>query len=630
MITIPAFFNQCVSRFPVNVFLWENNGNGYEGTNFEKVQNQVYQMASALIRLGIQKGDRIALMSESRNYWVISELAILFAGAVNVPLSVRLTEPEEIRYRIAHSGSRMVIVSAQQLPKIRSLAGDLPEMEKIIVLDDPGQLEEGEIRLNDLLTDPVDRADAESRLSLLTPGDPANISYTSGTTSDPKGIILTHGNYMVNVQQAYSLMDIGEDWVTLLILPWDHAFAHTAGIFCFMGKGASIAAVQTGKTMMETLKNLPANIRQVRPYLLYSVPAIARNFRKNIEKGISDQGAMAMTLFRYGLKISEIYNDLGINRGSGWRWLLKPLVMMFDALIFSKIRAGFGGRLQYFIGGGALLDIELQKFFYAIGIPMLQGYGLTEASPLISANAFRKHKLGSSGLIVSNMDLKICDEKGHELPLGEQGEIVIRGGNVMAGYWKNPEATAETIRDGWLHTGDMGYVDRDGFLYVSGRFKSLLIADDGEKYSPEGMEEIMLAQSPFIGQIMLYNNQNPYTIALLFPNRERVIRYLKEKGLDPGSEEGIKAALEKLAKEFGEYRKGRRHGEMFPQRWLPAAIGILPEGFTEENHLLNFQMKTVRGKVVERYSGLISLLYTPAGKDILNEVNVKAMRKAMG
>jgi long-chain acyl-CoA synthetase len=523
----------------------------------------------------------------------------------------------------------MVIVSAQQLPKIRSLAVLLPEVEKIIVLDDPGPLEEREVRLEEILMENGDRSGVDTRLAILTPDDPANISYTSGTTSDPKGIILTHGNYMVNVQQAYSLMDIGEDWVILLILPWDHAFAHTAGIFCFMGKGASIAAVQTGKTMMETLKNLPANIRQVRPHLLYSVPAIARNFRKNIEKGISEQGAVAMTLFRYGLKVSEIYNDLGVNRGSGWRWLLKPLVMMFDALIFSKIRAGFGGRLQYFIGGGALLDIELQKFFYAIGIPMLQGYGLTEASPLISANAFRKHKLGSSGLIVKELEVKICDGNGHALPQGEQGEIVIRGGNVMAGYWKNPEATAEAIRDGWLHTGDMGYVDTDGFLYVSGRFKSLLIADDGEKYSPEGMEEIMLAQSPFIEQIMLYNNQNPYTIALLFPNRERVARYLKEKGLEPGSEEGIKAALEKLAKELGEYRKGRRYGEMFPQRWLPAAIGVLPEGFSEENHLLNFQMKTVRGKVVERYSGLITLLYTPAGKDILNEENRKAMKRAL-
>jgi long-chain acyl-CoA synthetase len=300
--------------------------------------------------------------------------------------------------------------------------------------------------------------------------------------------------------------------------------------------------------------------------------------------------------------------------------------MVFDVLIFNKIREGFGGRLQFFIGGGALLDIELQRFFYAIGIPMLQGYGLTEAAPLISANSIQCHKLGSSGLIVENLELKICDADGRNLAAGEKGEIVIRGENVMAGYWMNPEATDAALQNGWLHTGDMGYLDRDGFLYVLGRFKSLLIADDGEKYSPEGMEEMMMAQSPVIEQCMLYNNQNPYTVILVYPNREKIIHFLHDKKLDPSSLQGIHAALDHIAQELSEYRTGRNHGDLFPQRWLPAAIGILDEGFTVENHLLNFQLKAVRGKVIERFDSVIRNLYTPDGKNIRNEQNAKALR----
>jgi long-chain acyl-CoA synthetase len=189
----------------------------------------------------------------------------------------------------------------------------------------------------------------------------------------------------------------------------------------------------------------------------------------------------------------------------------------------------------------------------------------------------------------------------------------------MVGYWKNEVATRETIRDGWLYTGDMGYMDADGFLYVLGRFKSLLIADDGEKYSPEGIEEAFCDQSRYIDQCMLYNNQNPYTVALIVPSREALKKFLREKHLDPTSDEGIVAALKLIESEIGEYRTGRKYGNMFPQRWLPPAIGILDEPFTEDNHMLNSTMKMVRGKITEHYRNLITFLYTPEAKDITNK-----------
>jgi len=631
MNTLLNFFTQSVGKFHDNIFLWENKGNGYIGTTYGETKAQVDFFAAGLLSMGVKNGDRIALLSEARNDWVISEFGILFCGAVNVPLSVRMNEPGELIFRLNHSGARMIIVSGNQIGKIRNILDELTTLEKVIVLDEIPDNTNCELSALSLKKSgqhflAAHRDLFDERVASVRPDDYANISYTSGTTADPKGIILTHRNYVANILQGYSLMDISEDFTTLLILPWDHAFAHTAGIYCFMGKGASVASVQVGKTPMESLKNLPKNIREIRPHLLFTVPAIAKNFKKNIEKSIKAKGAFTGLLFHLGLKVAFLYNDHGFNRGRGWKAFLKPLTLFFDFLVFKKIRGGLGGRLEFFIGGGALLDIELQKFFYALGIPMLQGYGLTEAAPMISSNSISKHKLGSSGHLVANLELKICDEQGNILAADEKGEIVIKGENVMAGYWMNEEATRNTIKNGWLHTGDLGYLDNDGFLYVLGRFKSLLIADDGEKYSPESMEELFTSQSAFIEQCMLYNNQNPYTVALVVPGREALLRYLASKQLDPATVEGQKCALEKIEQELQAYRSGNKYGTLFPQRWLPAATAILKEGFTEENQLLNFQLKMIRTKIITKYSQQIRYLYTAPGKNICNEHNMQAMK----
>ncbi|MBP1666733.1 MAG: long-chain-fatty-acid-CoA ligase, partial [Bacteroidetes bacterium] len=229
--------------------------------------------------------------------------------------------------------------------------------------------------------------------------------------------------------------------------------------------------------------------------------------------------------------------------------------------------------------------------------------------------------------LVNNMDLKICDDDGNELPAGEKGEIVIRGGNVMYGYWKNEAATRETIKDGWLHTGDMGYMTDDGFLYVLGRFKSLLIADDGEKFSPEGIEEAMTEQSKYIDQCMLYNNQKPYTVCLIVPNQHSLKLFLEEKNLTASSEEGKRAILNLIENEVNEYRTNGKYGTMFPQRWLPVAVAILEEGFNEENGLMNSTMKIVRGKIMDKYQALIDFLYTPEAKAITNERNLEEVEK---
>ena len=331
-------------------------------------------------------------------------------------------------------------------------------------------------------------------------------------------------------------------------------------------------------------------------------------------------------MFDFALKVAYIYNGDGReDKGRGVRFLLKPLVSLFDHMLFTKVRENFGGQLKFFIGGGALLDKDLQKFYYAIGLPMYQGYGLSEATPVISTNGPHRHTFGSSGMLVRPLDLKICDADGKELPAGEKGEIVIRGENVMAGYWKNPVSTAETVRDGWLYTGDMGYMGHDGLLYVLGRFKSLLIGSDGEKYSPEGIEEALVEHSSCIDQLILYNNQSPYTVALVVPNKDRLKKHLAHQHLDLSSDKGREEAIRIIQSQIDRFRKGGDLSALFPDRWLPAAFAILPEPFTEQNGMVNSTMKIVRGKIEKAYASRIDHLYTPEGKNPVNEENKKAL-----
>jgi long-chain acyl-CoA synthetase len=386
-----------------------------------------------------------------------------------------------------------------------------------------------------------------------------------------------------------------------------------------MKVGASIASVAAGKSAMEILRNVPKSLKAINPHLLMSVPALATNFKNSIEGGIQKQGKMAYRLFQQGLKVAYIYNGEGYKRGRGSRALLKPLVAFYDRIIFSKIRENFASNLEYFIGGGALLDIELQRFFYAIGIPMYQGYGLSEASPIISANSKEAHKLGSSGKPLPRMEIMIVDEEMNPLPVGEKGEIIVRGGNVMKGYWKNPEATAEAIIDGWLRTGDMGYLDADGYLYVLGRTKSLLISNDGEKFSPEGIEESIMAKSEYIGQCVLHNNQSPYTTALLTLNSDA----LKQRTSDPAE------AAQIIADEIAQYLKGGSNDGLFPYRWIPSTFALIEEPFSEQNGLVNSTMKIVKHKVYERYAQEIEMLHTAEGKRPDSKSNLEVLGKLL-
>lgn len=629
--TLVDLFENSVRENADRVFLLEKKTDRYEPFTYRQVREQVCMLGAGLCSLGVLKGDNLAILSEGRNDWIIGELAMFYAGGVNVPLSIKLEEANDLLFRLRHAEVKYILVSGQQLHKIRKIKDSLPDLRQIIVFDDM-PLEDKEISLASVKESGKKWLEANSEKALMEIAesikndDYATITYTSGTTADPKGVILTHRNYTANVEQALSCVDIDHTWRTLVILPLDHCFAHVVGFYIFMSKGASVATVQVGRTPMETLKNIPQNIKEVKPHLILSVPALAKNFKKNIEQGIRNKGPKVKRMFESALELAYKYNGDGSGeKGKGWRFLLKPALKFYDAVLFSKIRENFGGNMKFFIGGGALLDKDLQKFYYAIGIPMYQGYGLSEATPVISTNGPARHKFGSSGVPVKPLDLKICDLDGKELPEGEKGEIVVKGENVMAGYWKNPEATAEMVRDGWLYTGDMGYV-KDGLLYVLGRFKSLLISSDGEKYSPEGIEEALVQHCATIDQVILYNNQSPYTVALVVPNMECLRHHVSKMGLEIGSEAGKKEALDYMQSHIDRFRKGGEFEGMFPERWLPSAFAVLPEAFTEQNGMMNSTMKIVRGKVEKHYSDRIAYLYTPEGKNCQNEKNRESLK----
>ncbi len=630
--TLVDLFEESVRLYPNNTFLLEKTDKEFQPTTYAQVKEQVYRLGAGLQALGVKKGDTMALLSEGRNMWIIGELAMFYAGAINVPLSIKLEESNDLLFRLIHGDVQYVMVSAQQLKKIRLIKDQLPAIKKIIVFDEVQEYQDREMSLAELQKMGDEFLATHTMEEFLAVGksiendDYATITYTSGTTADPKGVVLTHRNYTANVEQALTLVAIDQTWRTLIILPLDHCFAHVVGFYIMMSKGATVATVQVGRNPMETLKNIPKNIKEVRPHFILSVPALAKTFKKNIEGAIRAKGATTEKLFNMGLKVKQIYYGDSNLDPKGWRIFLQPIVALFDKLIFSKVRENFGGELKFFIGGGALLDKDLQKFYVGVGMPMYQGYGLSEATPVISSNGPEKYRFGSSGKLVKPIELKICDSEGKELPLGEMGEIVVKGENVMAGYWKNPESSAETVRDGYLYTGDLGYMTAEGLLYVKGRFKSLLISSDGEKYSPEGIEESLVELSPYIDQVMLYNNQSPYTTALIVPNKERLRAALKEQGLGLDTEEGRKAALTLINNSVARFKKGGDLETMFPDRWLPSGLAILAEPFTEQNQMINSTMKMVRGKIEKAYTERLAYLYTPEGKQLMNQQNIDALK----
>ncbi len=619
-------------------YVSDKTDNGWEGQTFGQVDAVSSHLAIGLIKEGLHPFDKVGLMSEGRGSWIVSELSILKTRAVAVPLSIKL-QPEEIAFRLLHSESKFLIVSKNCINKAVAIADKLRDANlKIVYLDkSDAELEGYRAQLPELMfyDDLVKFGQLHyseygtvlnERMSQVTEDDLVAISYTSGTMGNPKGIMLTHLNYWSNSHDAVQYFRLENHLRLFVILPLDHSFAHTVGIYCGLLCGLSLYFVNSRGGLRNQLKNIVPNIKEVQPEFMLSVPALMSNFMRKIQDAVAKKGKFANWLFKKGLRHGILYYGDGFQKQSLMRRAVRyPLYSLAEKMVFSKVRKVFGDKFRFFICGGAAFEIKQQQFFNCIGAPVMQGYGLTEAAPIISVNQRHRHKFGSSGGILSGIDCKILDHDGKELPPNTKGLVTVKGLNTMKGYFKNDAATAEAIIDGRLNTGDMGYIDSDGFLYVTGREKALLISSDGEKYSPEEIEDAITNCSDYVMQCVLYNDHCKYTTALIALDRDRLSNYAKEQGIT--SPEKL---LDVVTKSFYNFTDDYAYKDMFPKQWIPSVFHIVAEPFSEQNGMVNSTLKIIRFKVVANYKSALEMMTTPEGKAENEAQNLKLMEELIG
>jgi len=622
-------------------YTYEKSDEGWVKKTFSEVDNDSNYLGSYLIASGIQKEDKIAILSEGRIGWVSGEYGLLKAGAISVPLSIKLL-PDEVLFRLNHSGSKGIFLSHNTFEKIAPIWDKIEQKNfKVYYLDNDIEkirddahefhieLDKDVVTFSKMIEEgkslyEKDPSALKSCVENIQENDVVTISYTSGTTGNPKGIMLTQLNYYANSNDAMDFFHLPEGFKTLLVLPLDHSFAHTVGIYISLLKGIAIYFVDARGGSVNTLKNIPINLKEVSPDFLLTVPALTGNFMKKISDGIKEKGGFIDWLFNAGLNAGIAINQNGFKKAGLLTQILNFIpYKLANALIFKKVRSIFGDNLQFCVGGGALLDIKQQKFFYTLGVPVYQGYGLTEATPIISANAVHTHKLGTSGPVLPGITCKIVDPDRKELPKGQKGEIAIKGNNIMAGYYKNEKASKEVIDGEWLYTGDMGYMDEDNFLMVVGREKALLISEDGEKYSPEEIEEAIVNCSPLVGQVMVYNDHKKYTTAIITLDIPNVKKLIKEKHIT--DEEVL---MKEIKNSFYKFKYEKDYVNKFPEKWIPSVFSIVEEPFTEGNKMINSTLKMVRYKIVEAYQQNIIEMYnngrttsvSPKNEDIVKKL----------
>ncbi len=633
--TVLTMLEAAAQKYASVAYVSEKKDSGWVNKTYSDVNKDSKLMAYGLLELGFGKGDKIAILAEGRMNWVIGEYGLLKAGCTAVPLSIKLM-PEEILFRLNHSDSKAIVISRNLIEKISPIWQKiLYKNFKILYIEDSKEdlkklnlsfdVEKNVVLISELIelgnkTMGKNEGKLHEITDQISEDDIVTISYTSGTTGNPKGIMLSHLNYFSNSNGAMEYFKIPEFYKSLIVLPLDHSFAHTVGIFISLIKGLSLYFVDARGGSMNTLKNIPINLKEVKPDFLLTVPALTGNFMKKMQDGIDAKGGIVKKIFDAGLKAGIEINGDGYRKAPlSVRMKKMAAYQLANKLIFGKLREVFGGNLKFCVGGGALLDVKQQKFFYAIGTPVFQGYGLTEATPIISANTPFKHKLGTSGGIINGVKCKIIKSDGTQAKVNEKGEIVIWGDNVMKGYYKNPQASAEVLRDGGLYTGDMGYYEEDGFLMVTGREKALLISQDGEKYSPEEIEEAIVNSSEFIEQCMIYNDHKKYTTAIATLNVQKLNLFIKKHHIT-----AKKDLLRVVKDSFHQYKNESEYKDKIPEKWTPSVFMLVAEPFTEENKMINSTLKMVRYKIIETYKNEIDEMYMPE-KDKIADLKNEAL-----
>jgi long-chain acyl-CoA synthetase len=587
--SLPQMFFEQAQRTPDVPFLWHKLGGAWVPTRYGPAAEQVRRLARGLAAFGLKPGERVVLLAESRPEWALADLAIMTAGGITVPAYVTNTTADH-HHVLTHSGAAAVIVSSKVLSKrLLPAAITAPELRWIVAIEDLGLAQRPAKPVfgwNQVLTTGDAAPDqVDERLAALQRCDTACFIYTSGTGGTPKGVMLSHGAIIANCRGAFGVLselNLTHE-LFLSFLPLSHAYEHTAGLYFPISIGAEIYYAESVDKLME-------NIGDVRPTVMTAVPRLYEAMHQRIQRGLARAKPSQRRWFQRTLALGR--------RKALSLAPLSPFEKLLDAacefLVRRKIRLRFGGRLKAFVSGGAALNPDIGAFFLALGLRILQGYGQTEAAPVISVNRLGRVRIDTVGPAIDGVEVKIA----------EDGEILVRGEVVMQGYWRDEEATAKTIRDGWLHTGDIGTLDKDGYLTIRDRKKDLIKLSGGENISPARVEGFLVAQ-PEIGQAMVWGDRRPHLVALLVPETEFLAQWAARQQ-KPGDLAQWREDQD-LIKAMGE-AVNRVNGSLSATERI-RHFTLAPEGFTIENRMLTPSLKIRRHKIRERFGALIDGLY---------------------
>jgi len=550
---------------------------------YRDMAERVQALSIGLQELGVGRGDRVAILSENRPEWAIADYACLAARCTDVPIYPTLPA-KQAEYILRDSGAVAVMVSsAAQLEKVMKIRERLPALAHIIAFDDSAT-GPGVLRFEQL----VDRGRAarerhpDWRASALevAEDDLATLIYTSGTTGDPKGVMLSHGNIASNVTTSVGLFSFTAEDECLSFLPLSHIFERMFGHYCMFHAGVVI-------NYAESVDTVPADMQQIRPQLMASVPRLYEKIYARVLDNVRTSSAHRKRIFAWAREVGERWAEATIARRP-----VSPALRLqralADRLVFAKLRARTGGRIRFFISGGAPLSPDIARFFYAAGLPILEGYGLTETSPVMAVNTFKNHRLGTVGKAIPGVEIRIAHD----------GEIVTRGPNVMCGYFNKPQATAEAIDDeGWFHTGDIGLIDADGYLSITDRKKDLIVTAGGKNIAPQPIENLAKT-SKFVASAVMIGDRRPFPIMLVVPNPAQVKGWAEHKGLPDGDLEQLLDHPDVRQKIEREVRMTLRDLAQFE---MPKKLLILQEDFTVEAGELTPTLK-VRRRIVEEHN----------------------------
>ncbi|HUQ48020.1 MAG TPA: long-chain fatty acid--CoA ligase [Gemmatimonadaceae bacterium] len=588
--TLNELFFKSIEKFDRPDALQFNHNGKYRPVSHREVAMRVQRTALGLGTLGINKGDRVAILSENRPEWAISDYACLTSGYTDVPIYPTLPA-DQIAYILQDSGAVAIFVSSiEQAVKVSAIRNEVPGLKHVISFDALGDAVD--MSLIDLekrgaeVETPETIANYRAVANSVVPDDLATLIYTSGTTGNPKGVMLTHGNIHANVEATRCKLPFNGNDVALSFLPLSHIFERT-GDYLMFATGSSIAYAQG-------LDTVPINMQEVRPTMVFSVPRLYEKMYARVLQNALSGGFVKRKIFLWARDVADKWADVTLSGGKPGP-LLSRKYGLAQKLVFSKIKARTGGRLRYFVSGGAPLAQEINKFFYAAGLTILEGYGLTETSPVISVNTPKDFRIGTVGRPVEGVEVMIAGD----------GEILTRGASVMKGYYNNAQATAEAIdTEGWFHTGDIGEL-RDGFLAITDRKKDIIVTAGGKNIAPQPIENLVKTNK-YVSQAVMIGDKRKFPSILIVPNFEQLETWAKRRNIiwtDRAQLLKMPTIHAKMEKEVNSEIEGLAHYEM------PKKIGLLEHDFSLEKGEMTPTQKVKRRVVDKNYKALIDSLY---------------------